>query len=262
MPQLEVEKSAVSTDGDGEVFDIFYTNNYDMEISSSESWINITSHSVSLKRITFEVKRNTDDKPRSGEIRLQLTDFPEFLKTITITQGAKIPHPRITFEEGASITRNTAERFSLHPLLEDMTDSTLIWSSNNSEVATIDNNGNVTINSSGECTITVKNRYHNIEASIKLIAMLKAESLKIYFGEQEMETNPIAVRYIGEEFVISTQMTPEDAYKEDITFMSSSPEIAKIDNRRVSCLKAGRTTIHIESAYHGFRYSYTLIVKE
>ena len=261
-PQLEVGKSNVETDGDGGVFDILYMNNYEVEISTDDTWIKILSTSSTLKKLTFEVKRNTSDRSRCGSINLHLIDFPEIFRTITVTQGEKIPHPAIKFVEGGNITCSTAESFTLSPTLEDMTDHALAWTSDNTSVASVDSQGKVTIHSSGQCTITASNRHHDIQASIKLTVMLKAESVKIFFGDQEMDPNPIAIRYVGETFDIITATIPSQAYCEDLICLSTSSETAQIDGRKVSCLQPGRTTILVESAYQDLHCSYTLIVKE
>ena len=143
-----------------------------------------------------------------------------------------------------------------------MSDKTLKWSSDNEGIATVDDNGRVTIISGGICTITATNAYHGLQVSITLDIRPKATDMKVKFGKQDMNENPVAVRFAGEAITISVTMDPEDAYCEDLTYLSSDESIAGISGNIIRCLRAGKVEIFIESAYQSLRQSYILTILE
>ena len=84
----------------------------------------------------------------------------------------------------------------------------------------------------------------------------------VMFGMQNMNDNPIAVRFPGEKMTITVTMNPSDAYNEDITYFSSDESVADIIGNVIHCLNPGRTDIYIESIYQSMRQMYTIFVIE
>ena len=150
----------------------------------------------------------------------------------------------------------------LHPIFTDMSETSLVWSSDDRSVCEVDQKGGVTIHKGGRCTITARNEYHGLQASITLTIMPKAESMTIMLGDQNMKEIPVAVRFPKNTATLSVTMDPEDAYAEDVTFFSSDPSVGKIIGSTLHCVAPGNATIYAESLYQGMRESFTLIVRE
>ena len=181
-------------------------------------------------------------------------------KTLNVHQGEKIPHPNLTLVEGTEISVTDRNGFTLHPIFEDMTDTEVVWSSAAPHIASIDNLGNVTIHKTGYCIIKASNIFHNLEASIILDIKLKANSMGIMFGNQDVISVPISSRFTGEQIPLIITLTPDYAYSEDLIFFSNNPEVAEFERNILHCLKPGKTDIYVESSFNNIRHKFTVIV--
>lgn len=260
-PYIALEKENVEIDGDGGVVSVLYASNTGTEISTEENWIRMIDSSAGHNTIAFEVLRNMSSS-RTGRISIVSSEDKEYSKFLTINQGAKIDHPKLSFEEGYSVEVAEKGIFPLHPVFEDMKDTTLSWSSDNPGIASVDHNGAVTVHTGGSCIITAKNTFHGITAAISLNIRIKAEGMTVQLDNQDMESNPTAVRFPGERLTVSVMTSPEDAYSDDIVCISSDPEVAEADGKTIICRKPGQVSISVESLYQGIRKTFTLIVIE
>ena len=260
-PVVEIETSEVIFDGDGGQTSVLYMSNTEVIIKCENDWIRLIQTDQSIKKVSFEVKRNLGDS-RQGSIRITSADDADIYKDIIIKQGPKIDHPALSFEEGTLLELSEKETIQLHPVFTDMTDLSLVWKSSDPQVASVEEGGFVHIHSGGTCVITARNAYHSVEASVTLDIRPKATEMYVMFGLQNMNDNPIAVRFPGEEMTIKVTMNPSDAYIEDITYFSSDESVANIIGNVIHCLKPGRTDIYIESIYQSVRQMYTIFVLE
>lgn len=260
-PYIALEKSEIAIDGDGGVIETLYLSNTDVIITPEDNWIRHIDSGEEVKKAVFEVIRNLSDE-RTGHVRITSAADEEYFKILTIRQGAKIDHPNITFREGNYIRIQERAIFYLNPVLEDMTDTRLIWSSSSPQTASVEDDGRVTVHTGGRCTITARNAFHEVSASITLDIMLFAEEMTIMLGNQDMSLNPKAVRFPGEVMTVTVKMIPEDAYSDDAVCISSDPETASVTGMEIRCLKAGQATITVESLYQNMKRSFNLIVLE
>lgn len=260
-PFIALEKSEVSIDGDGGVLHILYLSNTAVEIVTDDEWIRMIDLGTEEKTIAIEVLRNLSDA-REGHITVTAKADREYYKVLTVKQGEKIDHPAISFEEGHEMEIAGKGSFRLHPVFEDMKDTALEWDSDNPSIASVDNDGNVTVYTSGVCTVTAVNRHHGIEASIVLNVRIKASSIKVFLGTQDMEKNTLAVRFPGEVIDVNIIMDPEEAYTGDLVCISSDPGVARIDGMSIRCIQPGSADITVESLYHGIRKSFSMFILE
>lgn len=260
-PVVEVETSEVSFDGDGGQTSVLYMSNTEVIITCENDWIRLIQTDQSVKKVSFEAKRNLGDS-RKGVIRITSADDADIFKDIVIKQGPKIDHPALSFEEGTKLEISETGTIQLHPIFTDMTDHSLSWKSSDPQIASVEGSGAVHIHSGGTCVITAKNSYHSVDASIILDIRPKAIEMYVMFGMQNMNDNPIAVRFPGEKMTITVTMNPSDAYNEDITYFSSDESVAYIIGNVIHCLNPGRTDIYIESIYQSMRQMYTIFVIE
>ena len=108
------------------------------------------------------------------------------------------------------------------------------WSSSNTAVATVDQNGKITAKALGDTSITVKS---DNEISASCIVHVKKQPESIRFAESEKQMA------VGVPEVFEVIPTPEDAYA-DCTFSSSNANIAVIDaNGRVTPRAVGNCVI-------------------
>lgn len=257
-PFIKLRENLIKPGGDGGIYDILYLTNTTVEIYRHPEWVRIISGSMA-NTLSFEVLRNTSEE-RTGSIVLRSSEDSRVSETLEIHQEASIPHPSLTFKEGTSMTVTTQDSFALTPVFEDMTDTSLTWKSSDTEVAEVDQSGNITICSTGKSTITATNTFHDQTATMTLEVKLKATGIKILLGEQDVLTDIWACRFVGEEIPIKIIMTPEDAYSEDFVFYSSDPAVASFNGHTLICHKTGTAHIYIESIHNDIHCEFTLIV--
>lgn len=257
-PFIDLAMTEFETDGDGGTFDLFYLSNTEVVAESQADWIRIIPL-TSGSRVSFEVSRNPSEA-RTGSIIVCSATDSRFYGILTVRQGEKIPHPAMSFQEGREITVTTLEPLSLHPVFEDMTDMALNWKSSDSSVATVDHLGNVTPVRTGECTIEAYNAFHNLKAAITLKVKIKAESMTVMFGNQNVTQTPISYRFVGESLKVVVILEPEESYAEDFIYFSSDPEVASFSYNTLNCLKPGKTRIYVESAFNELRYDFTVFI--
>lgn len=258
-PYIALEKSEVLIDGDGGIIQVLYLSNTEVSITTEDPWIRMIDIGTDEKKIACEVLRNMAEA-RTGNVRVTSIADADYHKTLTINQGEKINHPKIWFEEGYLMDISEKGAFTLHPVFEDMEDTRLIWSSDRPDIAAVDQNGNVIVRTGGECSISAKNTTHNVSASISLIIRLNATDMHIRLGDQDMEANPLAVRFPGESNPIRISMSPEDAYSGDVVCLSSDTSVASVEGMSIRFMNPGSATISVESLYQGIRKTFDILV--
>ena len=260
-PYIALEKETIEMDGNGGFAEVLFLSNTDIDMTSDSEWIRLLNVAHDVRKVTFEVLRNTSDA-REGHIRISSATDSEYFKVLTIKQGDKIPQPKITFEEGMNVLISDDTGFILHPVFTDMTDTTLTWISDKPEVASVSGSGEVGIHKCGKCTITAKNSFHGVSASINITVKIKAESIRLKLGEQDLSSDPIAVRFTGESLKLTILPDPDNAYTEDFVCISSDPSVAEISGHTIKCLKGGSVYISVESEYNNINRHFQLFILE
>lgn len=122
---------------------------------------------------------------------------------------------------------------------DDATDKTVIWTSDDESVATVDKNGTVTAISVGKALVTASSG--NVSASCTVnVNPILAESLvispEIWSGNE------------GSSFVITATILPEAATDKSLNWESSDVNIASVDGEgNVAVLKEGRCVITVST---------------
>lgn len=261
-PFIKLDKESVQIDGDGGYITSLYLSNYPVEVVNPTPWIRTVNHDTLSHTIYIEVLRNMEYEDREGSITLRSSNDSLIFTTLTIRQGEKIDHPAVEFAEGGKMEVGSREPFTLHPIFTDMSDSTLIWSSENPDAATVDQNGVVTVIKSGTTVIKALNPHHNLTAEIALDIKLIAEGMTIMLGNQNMVENPVAIRFLGETQKVTAILHPSDSYNEDIICYSSAPDIVSVSGMEIKCIAPGSATIYVESQYNQLQRSFKVIVSE
>lgn len=121
---------------------------------------------------------------------------------------------------------------------ENATDKTVTWISTKPEVATVDENGVVTAIKAGRATITAK------IGDIKATCMVTVEKKVVEVTEIKLDRTTASLEE-GETLTLTATVAPDDATDKLVTWSSSKPEIATVDEKGVvSAIKAGRAIIY------------------
>lgn len=148
------------------------------------------------------------------------------ISSITLSQAQATLH----VGEGIQLTTNVAP--------SNATDKSVTWSSNNTNVATVDEEGNVLATGLGQATITVTaNDGSGISASCTI-------SVVPTLVEEIVLSQTAATLHVGDEILLSATIMPDDATDMSISWSSSNPAVAAIDNEgNVSALSIGTTEV-------------------
>lgn len=103
---------------------------------------------------------------------------------------------------------------------KDVTDKTIVWSSSNTDIATVDNNGLVSAVTLGETTITAK--CGNVFAECKVtVVPVTVTSVVLDKGFMDINT--------GETQTLTASVAPDNATDKTIMWNSDLPQIATVD---------------------------------
>ncbi|MBQ7587655.1 MAG: Ig-like domain-containing protein [Lachnospiraceae bacterium] len=163
---------------------------------------------------------------------------------ITVTPTAK------TIDEG--------DDFMIIPTVQpgDADDKTVIWTSNASDVATVDGNGKVTGISEGEATITATTNDGGFTAECVVTVNKKKTSVTGITVEPSERTIKE-----DEEFVITATVSPNNADDKTVKWASNAPGIATVDeNGKVRGIAVGEATITVTTNDGGKKASCTVTV--
>ena len=260
-PYIALEKESVEINGNGGFAEVLFLSNTDIDICSDSEWIRLLNVGHDVRKVTFEVLRNTSDS-RQGHITISSSKDPEYFKVLTVIQADRIPQPTISFEEPVNLLVTDNTGFTLHPVFTDMTNTALTWTSDKPEIASVSNTGEVYIHKCGKCTITAKNAFHGVSATINLTVKIKAKSIGVKLDEQDLSSDPIAVRFAGENLKIIILPDPDNAYTEDFVCISSDPTVAEINGYNIRCIKGGSVYISVESQYNNINKHFQLFILE
>ncbi|MBQ3080078.1 MAG: Ig domain-containing protein [Clostridia bacterium] len=145
---------------------------------------------------------------------------------------------RISIDEGASFV------ISAKLLPADASNTSLLFSSDNESVASVQSDGTVTGIGSGECVITVTTNDRNLKTQ-------KTENVKVTVHKPVTYislTGPNEVDK-GKKVNLSYEITPADAYNKKLVWTSSDPSVATVSaSGQVQGKKAGICTITASSS--------------
>ena len=123
---------------------------------------------------------------------------------------------------------------------EDAFNRTVTWSSSDPSIATVDENGTVTAIAKGEAIITAESD-DGVKAECKVTVEKKVAAIELSESEKTV--------FVGDTFTITATVKPEDAFNRTVTWSSSDPSIATVDeNGTVTAIAEGEAIITAESA--------------
>ncbi len=118
---------------------------------------------------------------------------------------------------------------------------TVIWSSSDEAVATVDENGRVTAHSLGSATITVTTKDGGFTASCEINVISLVESISL--NHTSLNLN------VGETATLTAQVLPENATNKNIVWKSSNSTILTVDQTGlITAIAPGQATITASAA--------------
>lgn len=138
---------------------------------------------------------------------------------------------------------------------DDAWNKTVVWSSSDEAVATVDQTGMVTAIAPGECVITATSADSAVVDKCAVVVTEPVTGITLNY------TN--ATIYSGEKLAIIPTVTPLDADNKAVTYVSSDPSVATVDaNGIVTGVTGGSTIILVTTVERGLVASCKVTVYE
>lgn len=138
---------------------------------------------------------------------------------------------------------------------EDAWNKTVVWSSSDESIATVDQTGMVTAVAPGECVITATSADSAVVDRCTVVVTEPVDGISLNYEE--------ATIYTGEKLVIIPTITPIDADNKAVTYLSSDPSVATVDDSGiVTGVSGGSTIILVTTVERGLVASCKVTVYE
>ena len=115
---------------------------------------------------------------------------------------------------------------------DDATDKNVSWTSSDESVVKVDN-GKVTAVKSGKATITARCGDKTAECAV---------IVTVPTGSVTLDKTSLSLA-VGETVQLTATVKPDDATDKNVAWTSSDASVAKVDNGKVTAIKAGKATI-------------------
>lgn len=162
-----------------------------------------------------------------------------------------------------SLIEGNSETLTATVSPSNATDKTLAWNSNNSDVAVV-KNGRVTAKGAGTATITVTNTASGKKASCTVTVTRKdvpdVPSDILVSSITLNETSWLLTE--GSRGTLTATVLPNNATDKTLVWTSSNPNIATVENGKVTAISPGNTTITVSNTDGTIKASCNLIVLE
>ena len=134
---------------------------------------------------------------------------------------------------------NVSDDMSILP--ENATDKSVTWTSSNTSIATVDQNGKVKCVGVGTATITAK----SVDGA-EGVCTVKVRGIPVISVTLDQANYTVEE---GGSFKLNATILPEDATKKTLTWTTSNEKVAKVDqNGKVTAVAAGTATIKAKSS--------------
>ena len=199
---------------------------------------------TALKSGTAVVTVKTEDGGMTASCSITVSD-----KKYPVT-GVVLDKTSIELTEGDVATLTA----TITP--ENATNKNLIWTSDNSSVATVQD-GKVTAVSKGNATITVTTEDGGKTAtcSVKVHAKVYAVT-----GVSLNKTSLDMVE--GDVIVLTATVSPENATNKNVTWSSDDPSVATVEEGKVTAIKTGTAVVTVKTEDGGMTASCSITVSD
>lgn len=162
----------------------------------------------------------------------------EYVATCNVTATRKVVLPSsITLDRNeATIKVGETTTLKANVLPADADDKTIVWSSENSDIASVTNNGVVTGHMAGTTKIIVTTNANGLKNECILTVLQPATGITL-------DRQNISFANIGETVQLIANVLPEDASNKNVSWASSDTKVAIVSNGNVVCTGYGTAVI-------------------
>ena len=222
------------------------------------------------RKVTWSSDK-TDVATVGGDGRVTAVKAGEAVITVTTEDGGKTATCKVTVKaKTVNVTEVTLDRTEL-TLTEGETETLTAtvkpdnadnkkvkWSSDKTEIATVDGDGRVTAVKAGVAVVTVTTEDGGKTATCRVT--VKAKTVGV--TEVTLDKTELTLTE-GETETLTATVKPDNADNRKVTWSSDKTEIATVDGAgKVTAVKAGEAVVTVMTEDGGFRSGCTVTVKE
>ena len=162
--------------------------------------------------------------------------WKKFLKIATPDGNGIYVHDLSISNTEANVSVGQTIKLSATVTPSEATNKEVRWGSSNEAVATVDNTGRVSVEGRGEAVITVSTTDgSNLSASCVVKATQPVTGISLSQSEITMS--------VGEYRILEVIIEPADANDKSVTWITSNPNVAKVENGIVLAVRDGEADI-------------------
>ena len=169
------------------------------------------------------------------------SDDGGFTATCSITVNPKtVEVTSVTLSKaGLALTEGESETLIATVNPEDATDKSITWSSSDTSIATVEE-GKITALKEGSATITARAGDKSATCEVTVAKkVIDVESIELSDSSLNLTE--------GESMTLTATVKPDNATDKSVTWTSSDPSIASVNEGKVTAIKEGETTITAKS---------------
>ncbi|MBR3356335.1 MAG: Ig-like domain-containing protein [Solobacterium sp.] len=177
------------------------------------------------------------NKSGTAEITVRTADGGH---TASCTVTVINPLQRIELSKELVLEKGITEKLSVSVYPEDADDRSIVWSSSDPSVASVNENGEVTGNEIGTAVITALNEATGVSAECRV-------TVTIFTNRILVEPDSVTLEK-GDQAVLKATVLPNNALDKTYIWKSEDESIAKVDeDGTVTAVKSGTTVIRAEA---------------
>ena len=232
-------KGQTVTEGNPATFAVTASNvqsyQWQQSVNGGNNWTNIVGATAASYTIDNTTTDMSDYQYRCVVTSASGVSVISQAATLTVN-AATVSVTGVTLEP-TSLSLFTGGSETLTATVEpgNATNKALTWSTSDNTVATVDQNGTVTAVGAGKTTITVTTEDGCKTATCIVTVTVPVTGVKLNKETLELFTD-------GSETLTAT-VHPDNATNQNVTWSSDKPEVATVDNGKVTAVGAGEATI-------------------
>ncbi len=223
----------------------------DANVQTLSYYIPTTKASVNQSGLVTFKQTGSDN----GEVKITIRSRESNVeKTLILYVVEPVTSINITGEESKVLPIGETYKITYEILPSNASNKNVKFTSSNSSIASVSEDGTVTSKSTGTATITVTTVDGSKTASITIYAGPHVESISINNTDSDL--------HIGDKVQIKVTISPGDASLQTFTYSTSNSEIASItQDGVVTALKTGQVRITVTTLDEGKSASVTFNIK-
>ena len=197
----------------------------DMQVTTANTALTVNGTVDTLQAdANVTVSGNGDIKKQTGSGQISVS-----------VAGVSLDKTEIVLVEGSS------EKLTATVEPTNATNKNVTWSSDHEAIATVDQNGTVTARNGGQAIITVTtadgSKTATCTVNVRVHIGVPVQSVGLNKTELALE--------VGKTGTLEAKVEPSDATNKNVTWSSSNPEFATVDNGVVTAVSAGEAIITV-----------------